>query len=54
LALNDIGRISIRLAEPVAADSYTSLRRTGAFLLIDEQDGGTLAAGMAITRCRQD
>ncbi len=54
LALNDIGRISIRLAEPVAADSYISLRRTGAFLLIDEQDGGTLAAGMAITRCRQD
>ena len=54
LALNDIGRVSLRLAEPVAADSYTDLRRTGAFLLVDEQDGSTLAAGMAIARCRED
>ncbi|HET7901676.1 MAG TPA: GTP-binding protein [Candidatus Nanopelagicales bacterium] len=54
LALNDIGRISVRLAEPVATDPYSELRRTGAFLLVDEQDGSTLAAGMAITRCRED
>jgi sulfate adenylyltransferase subunit 1 len=47
LALNAIGRVRIRLAEEVAVDDYRALRRTGAFLLIDESDGATLAAGMA-------
>ena len=47
LALNAIGRVRIRLAEDVAIDDYRDLRRTGAFLLIDEADGSTLAAGMA-------
>lgn len=47
LALNAIGRVRIRLAEDVAIDDYRVLRRTGAFLLIDEADGTTLAAGMA-------
>jgi sulfate adenylyltransferase subunit 1 (EFTu-like GTPase family) len=31
---------------PVAPDDYTVSRRTGSFLLIDPQTGGTLAAGM--------
>ncbi|KQU69017.1 sulfate adenylyltransferase [Phycicoccus sp. Root563] len=47
LALNAIGRVRIRLADDVAIDDYRQLRRTGAFLLIDENDGSTLAAGMA-------
>ncbi len=47
LGLNAIGRVRIRLAEDVAIDDYRQLRRTGAFLLIDESDGSTLAAGMA-------
>ena len=47
LPLNAIGRVRIRLAEDVAIDDYRRLRRTGAFLLIDESDGSTLAAGMA-------
>jgi sulfate adenylyltransferase subunit 1 len=47
LALNAIGRVRLRLAEEVAVDDYRELRRTGAFLLIDEADGSTLAAGMA-------
>jgi sulfate adenylyltransferase subunit 1 len=47
LALNAIGRVRIRLAEDVAVDDYRLLRRTGAFLLIDDSDGSTLAAGMA-------
>ncbi len=47
LLLNAIGRVRIRLAETVPLDDYTHLRRTGAFLLIDEADGTTLAAGMA-------
>lgn len=46
LELNDIGRVTLRLASPVAADDYTESRRTGSFLLIDPQSGGTLAAGM--------
>jgi sulfate adenylyltransferase subunit 1 len=47
LPLNAIGRVRLRLAEDVAIDDYRRLRRTGAFLLIDESDGATLAAGMA-------
>jgi len=46
LALNDIGRLRIRTAEPIAAEPYAGHRRTGAFLLIDSQSGQTLAAGM--------
>jgi sulfate adenylyltransferase subunit 1 len=46
LQLNDIGRIRVRTAAPVAAEPYVDHRRTGAFLLIDAQDGSTLAAGM--------
>jgi sulfate adenylyltransferase subunit 1 len=47
LGLNAIGRVRLRLAEDVPVDDYRTLRRTGAFLLIDEADGATLAAGMA-------
>ncbi|SHJ74421.1 sulfate adenylyltransferase subunit 1 [Tessaracoccus bendigoensis DSM 12906] len=47
LDLNDIGRVRIRLADDLPIDDYRELRRTGAFLLIDEGDGSTLAAGMA-------
>jgi sulfate adenylyltransferase subunit 1 len=46
LGLNDIGRVTLRLAGPVAADPYAASRRTGSFLLIDDHDGWTLAAGM--------
>jgi sulfate adenylyltransferase subunit 1 len=46
LGLNDIGRLRIRTADPIAAEPYARHRRTGAFLLIDAQSGQTLAAGM--------
>ena len=46
LALNDIGHVTLRLAAPIPAEEYLHARETGAFLLIDAQDGGTLAAGM--------
>ncbi|MFT8394734.1 sulfate adenylyltransferase subunit 1 [Propionibacterium sp.] len=46
LELNDIGRVSIRLAGPVMAESYQKTRRGGAFVLVDPQSGWTLAAGM--------
>ncbi|MFJ5838357.1 sulfate adenylyltransferase subunit 1 [Streptomyces shenzhenensis] len=47
LAANDLGRITLRTAEPLALDDYAVSRRTGAFILIDPADGATLTAGMA-------
>jgi len=47
LAANDLGRITLRTAEPLALDDYAVSRRTGAFLLVDPADGSTLTAGMA-------
>ncbi|MGW1143515.1 sulfate adenylyltransferase subunit 1 [Streptomyces sp. NPDC002454] len=47
LVTNDIGRVKVRTAEPLAVDAYADSRRTGSFLLIDPADGTTLAAGMA-------
>lgn len=46
LELNDIGAVQIRLASPLPIESYALHRRTGAFLVIDTQDGNTLAAGL--------
>ncbi|MFF3263002.1 sulfate adenylyltransferase subunit 1 [Streptomyces sp. NPDC002932] len=47
LVANDIGRVLVRTAEPLALDAYADSRHTGSFLLIDPADGTTLAAGMA-------
>ncbi|MFE4359870.1 sulfate adenylyltransferase [Kitasatospora xanthocidica] len=47
LNVNDIGRVVLRTAEPLALDGYSDNRRTGSFLLIDPADGTTLTAGMA-------
>jgi sulfate adenylyltransferase subunit 1 len=46
LELNEIGGARIRLAQPLAVDSYTTARHTGHFLIIDATDGNTLAAGL--------
>ncbi|TQS41573.1 sulfate adenylyltransferase subunit 1 [Cryptosporangium phraense] len=46
LGLNDIGDVTLKLAEPVAVDPYAMSRGTGSFLLIDESSGATVAAGM--------
>jgi sulfate adenylyltransferase subunit 1 len=48
LAMNDIGRIRIRLAQPVAADRYAEHRDTGSFIVIDEASNDTVAAGMIL------
>jgi len=47
LRLNDIGRLRLALASALPIDSYTEHRATGAFILVDDADGWTLAAGMA-------
>jgi sulfate adenylyltransferase subunit 1 len=46
LELNEIGGARIRLAQPLAVDSYATDRHTGHFLVIDAADGNTLAAGL--------
>ena len=46
LALNDVGRVALRVAEPLPLDDYAVLRDTGSFLVVDEHDGATLAAGL--------
>ncbi len=46
LSLNDIGGARLRLAEPLAVDSYATDRHTGGFLVIDAGNGNTLAAGL--------
>lgn len=46
LELNQIGRIVIRTAKPVAYDAYDSIRGTGSFVLVDEGTNQTVAAGM--------
>jgi len=46
LALNDIGRVHLRTSVPLAFDPYTSNRRTGSFILIDEASNETVGAGM--------
>jgi bifunctional enzyme CysN/CysC len=45
LALNEIGRMRMRLAEPVLVDEYRRNRATGSFILIDESTNETVAAG---------
>jgi sulfate adenylyltransferase large subunit len=46
LALNDIGRVHLRTSVPLAFDAYTSNRRTGSFILIDESSNETVGAGL--------
>jgi sulfate adenylyltransferase large subunit len=46
LALNDIGRVRLRLSEPLVADPYSRNRHTGSFILIDESTNDTVGAGM--------
>jgi bifunctional enzyme CysN/CysC len=48
LELNDIGRVGLRLAEPLAVDAYAANRATGAFILIDESTNETVGAGMVL------
>jgi len=46
LGMNDIGRVSLRLAQPIFADPYAENRSTGAFIVVDEATNDTVGAGM--------
>ncbi|ACY96590.1 sulfate adenylyltransferase subunit 1 [Thermomonospora curvata] len=49
LALNEIGRVSLRVTQPLFVDDYARNRLTGGFILIDEATNGTVGAGMIIS-----
>jgi bifunctional enzyme CysN/CysC len=46
LSLNEIGRITLRLTQPVFCDPYQRNRMTGGLILIDEATGATVGAAM--------
>ncbi|MGH3157294.1 MAG: sulfate adenylyltransferase subunit 1 [Streptosporangiaceae bacterium] len=46
LSLNEIGRINLRVTQPLFADDYRRNRRTGGFILIDEATNSTVGVGM--------
>ena len=46
LALNEIGRVTLKTLDPLFAEPYTENRNTGSFILIDPQNHLTVAAGI--------
>ncbi len=48
LGLNDLGRIRLRVSQPLVIDGYRHNRTTGSFILIDEATNDTLGAGMIV------
>ena len=46
LGLNEIGRVSLRVTQPLFCDPYARNRMTGGLILIDEATGATLGAAM--------
>jgi sulfate adenylyltransferase subunit 1 len=46
LAMNDIAEVRLGLQAPIAADRFDANPATGAFILMDERDNATVAAGM--------
>jgi sulfate adenylyltransferase subunit 1 len=48
LKMNDIARMTFKLAQPLMVDSYNTNRATGAFIVIDESTNNTVGAGMIV------
>jgi bifunctional enzyme CysN/CysC len=46
LALNEIGRITLRVTQPIFCDPYSRNRQTGGLILIDEATSSTVGAAM--------
>jgi sulfate adenylyltransferase subunit 1 len=46
LHLNDFCKVTIKTAEPLAFDAYKQNRKTGSFILINENTNNTVAAGV--------
>jgi bifunctional enzyme CysN/CysC len=52
LAMNEIGRVSLRTARPIFFDNYRMNHGTGSFILIDPVTNRTVAGGMIRGRAR--
>jgi bifunctional enzyme CysN/CysC len=50
LKLNEIGRCTIALNQPICFDGYRRNRATGSFIVIDRVTNSTVAAGMILDR----
>lgn len=48
LGLNEIGRVGLRVTQPLFVDEYRRNRETGSFILIDEANNTTVGAGMVL------
>jgi bifunctional enzyme CysN/CysC len=48
LSLNEIGRVQLRVTQPLFVDAYSGNRQTGAFILVDEGSNRTVGAGMLV------
>lgn len=48
LALNEIGRVGVKLASTILYDPYARCRATGGFIIIDEATNNTVGAGMIL------
>jgi bifunctional enzyme CysN/CysC len=46
LSLNEIGRVQLRVTQPLFVDTYLENRQTGSFILVDERTNKTVAAGV--------
>ena len=46
LALNEIGRVRLRVTQPLFVDPYSENRQTGSFILVDDRSNKTVAAGV--------
>ena len=46
LRLNEVGRVSLRLTQPLFCDPYNRNRQTGGLILIDEATNATVGAAM--------
>jgi sulfate adenylyltransferase subunit 1 len=46
IQLNDFCNVAIKTAEPISFDTYVENRKTGAFILINENTNNTVAAGV--------
>jgi bifunctional enzyme CysN/CysC len=48
LGLNEIGRVGLRITQPLFHDEYRRNRETGSFILVDEATNNTVGAGMIL------
>jgi bifunctional enzyme CysN/CysC len=48
LAMNEIGKVTLKTTSPLLFDPYRRNRATGSFILIDEATDGTAGAGMIL------